>query len=80
MHTFACPVHALDRNLQTNKSIPRRNPRSHTGLNLDPSLRYARNENSILNSQTGTASTQFYVQCDDFYETEKEKEETVKGV
>ena len=78
MHSFACPVCALDTRLQSNKSIPKWQPRSRLGLNLGPSPRHARNVNLILNLQTGTVSPQFHVQYDDFFETVRDAPATTK--
>ena len=46
------------------------------GLSIGPSPRHTRNANLILNSQTVTVSSQFHVQCDNFYETTKEENAT----
>ena len=78
MHSFACPAYALDTRLQSNKSIPKWQPRSRLGLNLGPSPRHARNVNLILNLQTGTVSPQFHVQYDDFFETVRDAPATPK--
>jgi hypothetical protein len=69
MHTFACPVFALDNALASGKSLPRWSPRARLGLNLGPSPIHARNVYLVLNLITGCVSPQYHCRFDDFFET-----------
>ena len=71
MHTFACPVFALQNALATGKSLPIWSPRARLGLgNLGPSPTHARNVYLVLNLMTGCVSPQYPCQFDeDFFET-----------
>jgi hypothetical protein len=69
LHTFGCPVFALQNALAAGHSIPRWNPRSRIGLNLGPSPLHARNVHLVLSLTTGLVSPQFYCCFDDFFET-----------
>jgi hypothetical protein len=69
MHTFGCPVFALQNALAAGHSIPRWNPRSRIGLNLGPSPTHARNVHLVLSLTTGLVSPQFHCRFDDFFET-----------
>jgi hypothetical protein len=69
MHTFGCPVFALNNSLASNKAIPRWDPRMCIGLNLGPSPMHASNVHLVLSMTTGLVSPQFHVQFDDFLDT-----------
>jgi hypothetical protein len=69
MHTFACPVFALQNALASGKLLTRWSPRARLGLNLGPSSTHARNVYLVLNLMTGCVSPQYYCWFDDFFET-----------
>jgi hypothetical protein len=69
MHTFGCPVFALQNVLAAGDSIPRWNPRARIGLNLGPSPMHVRNVHLVLSLTTGLVSPQFHCRFDDFFET-----------
>jgi hypothetical protein len=71
MHTFGCPVFALQKELSSEKTIPHWSSRARLGINLGPSPSHARNLYLILNLHTGCVSPQFHCRFDDFYETVK---------
>jgi hypothetical protein len=56
VHTFACPVFALQNVLTSGKLLPRWCPHARLGLNLGPSPTYARNVYLVLNLMTGCVS------------------------
>ncbi len=63
MHTFGCPVFALQNKLSSGKTIPR--------INLRPSPLHACNVYLILNLHTGCVSPQFHSRFGAFYKTVK---------
>ena len=69
VHTFACPVFALQNELASGNSMPRWAPRARIGLNLGPSPIHARNVYLVLNLVTGCVSPQYHCRFDDFFET-----------
>jgi len=69
MHTFGCPVFALQNALASGKQLPRWSPRARLGLNLGPSPMHARNVYLVLNLSTGCVSPQYHCRFDDFFET-----------
>ncbi len=69
MHTFSCPVFALQNALTAGHSIPWWNPRACIGLNLGPIPMHARNVYLVLLLLTGLVSPQFHCCFDDFFET-----------
>jgi len=71
MHTFGCPVIALQNELSSGRMIPHWSPRARLGINLSPSPAHAYNVYLILNLYTGCVSPQFHCRFDDFYETVK---------
>ena len=79
MHTFACPVFALDNALASGKSLPRWSPRARLGLNLGPSPIHARNVYLVLNLITGCVSLQYHCRFDDFFETTRHGGPDVSG-
>ena len=58
MHTFACPVFALQNALASGNTLPRWSPRAYLGLNLGPSPIHSRNVYLylVLNLTTGCVS------------------------
>ena len=71
MHTFGCPVYALDNRLQGGGQISAWNKRARLGMYLGPSPRHARSVSLIMNINTGLVSPQFHVVHDEFFETIK---------
>ena len=71
MHTFACPVFALQNALASGNTLPRWSPSARLGLNLGPSPIHARNVFLVLNLMTGCVSPQYHCSVDDFFETTK---------
>ncbi len=69
MHTFGCPVFALQNALASGSQLPRWSPRTRLGLNLGPSPMHARNVYLILNLITGCVSPQYHCHFDNFFET-----------
>ncbi len=69
VHTFACPVFALQNALALESQLPQWSPRAHLGLNLVPSPIHARNVYLILNLTTGCVLPQYHCHFDDFFET-----------
>ncbi len=57
VHTFTCPVFALQNALASGKSLPRWSPRTRLGLKLGPSPTNARNVYLVLNLMTGCVSS-----------------------
>ena len=68
-HTFGCPVYALDRRLQEQKSVNSWAPRARLGINLGPSPRHARSVTLVMNLSNGLVSPQYHVRHDEFFET-----------
>jgi hypothetical protein len=79
VHTFACPVFALDNALASGNSLPRWWPRARLGLNLGPSPTHARNVYLVLNLMTGCVSPQYHCRFDDFFETARHGGPDVSG-
>jgi hypothetical protein len=69
LHTFGCPVFALQNALAAGQSIPRWNPRSCIELNLGPSPMHARNVHLGFSLSRGLVSPQFHCRFDDFFKT-----------
>jgi hypothetical protein len=68
VHTFDCPVFALQNVLASRSQLPRWLPPMHLGLNLGSSPLHARNVYLILNLVTGCVSPQYHCRFDDFFE------------
>ncbi len=68
MHTFACPVFALQNTLASGNQLPRWSPRAHLSLNLGPSPIHAKNVYLVLNLTTGCISPQYHCCFDNFFE------------
>jgi hypothetical protein len=66
VHTFGCPVFALQNALASGNQLPRWSPRACLGLNLGPSPMYARNVYLVLNLITGCVSPQYHCRFDFF--------------
>jgi hypothetical protein len=69
MHTFGCPVFALQNVLAAGHSIPQWNPRACIELNLGPNPTHARNVHLVLSLTTDLVSPQFHCCFDDFFKT-----------
>jgi hypothetical protein len=69
MHTFGCPVFALQNTLASGNTLPRWSPRARLGLNLGPSPNHTQNVYLVLNLITGCLSPQYHCKFDDFFET-----------
>ena len=69
IHTFGCPVFALQNALASGNTIPKWSPRARMGLNLGPSPMHARNVYLVLSLSTGCVSPQYHCRFDDFFET-----------
>jgi hypothetical protein len=71
VHTFACPVFALQNALAAGNEVPKWSPRARLGLNLGPSPMHARNVYLVLNLSTRLVSPQYHCRFDNFFETMK---------
>jgi hypothetical protein len=71
VHTFACPVFALQNALAAGNAVPMWSPRAQLGLNLGPSPMHARNIYLVLNLSTGLVSPQYHCRFNNFFETTK---------
>jgi ribosomal protein L13E len=69
MHTFGCPVYALQNELASGNSLPKWSPRARLGINLGPSPDHARSVYNVLNPTTGLVSPQYHVKFDDLFES-----------
>jgi hypothetical protein len=79
VHTFACPVFALDNALASGNSLPRWSPHARLGLNLGPSPTHARNVYLVLILITGCVSPQYHCWFDDFFEMTRHGRPDVSG-
>jgi len=79
VHTFSCPVFALQNALASGKSLPRWSPRAHLGLNLGLSSMHERNVYLVLNLTTGCVSPQYHCCFDNFFETTRHGGPDVSG-
>ncbi len=79
VHTFGCPVFALQNALASGNQLPRWSPCVHLGLNLGPSPMHARNVYLVLNLITGCVSPQYHCRFDDFFETTHHGRPDVSG-
>ncbi len=79
MHTFGCPVFALQNALASGKQLPRWSPRAGLGLNLRPSPMHARNVYLVLNLSTRCVSPQYHCRFDNFFETTRHNGPDVSG-
>ncbi len=79
VHTFGCPVFALQNALASRNQIPRWSQRVHLGLNLGPSPMHARNVYLVLNLVTGCVSPQYHCGFEEFFETTYHSAPDVSG-
>jgi hypothetical protein len=79
MHTFACPVFALENTLASGKFLPRWLPPASLGLYLEPSPIHAQNVYLVLNLITGCILLQYHCRFDDFFETTRHVGPEVSG-
>ena len=79
MHTFGCPVFALQNVLASGSQLPRWLPSTRLGLNLGPSPMHARNIYLVLNLVTGCVLPQYHCCFDDFFETMRHCAPDVSG-
>jgi hypothetical protein len=69
VHSFGCPVFALQNALASGNQLPCWSPRMHHGLNLGPSPMHARNVYLVLNIITGCVSPQYHCCFNNFFKT-----------
>ena len=69
LHTFGCPVYALNNALQAGRTIPKWQSRARLGVNLGSSPRHGRQTSLVLNPITGLVSPQYHISHDDYFET-----------
>jgi hypothetical protein len=79
VHTFGCPVFALQNVLASGSQLPRWSPLARLGLNLGPSPMHARNVYLILKLVSGCGSPQYHCHFDDFFETTRHGAPDVSG-
>jgi hypothetical protein len=79
VHTFGCPVFALQKLLASGNQVPCWSPRAHLGLNLGPSPMHARNVYLVLNLDTGCVSLQYHCRFNNFFETTRHSAPNVSG-
>ncbi len=70
VHTFGCPMFALQNTLASGNQLPRWSPRTCLGLNMGPSPMHAQNVYLVLNLITGWVSPQYHCCFDNFFETQ----------
>ena len=68
-HSFGCPTYILDKALQAQKSLPKRQSRARLGVYLGPSPNHSRSVSLVLNPRTGHVSPQLHMKHDEFFET-----------
>lgn len=73
IHSFGCPIYALNNKLQNGQKIPKWDARCRIGLYLGKSPRHSSNVSMVLNLSNGLVSPQFHVQHDDLFETVRGK-------
>jgi hypothetical protein len=79
VHTFGCPVFALQNMLASGSQLPRWSPRTRLELNLGLSPMHARNVYLVLNLVTGCVSPQYHCCVDDFFDTTRHGAPDVSG-
>ena len=79
VHTFGCPVFALQNALALDNQLPRWSPCAHLGLNLGRSPMHARNVNLVLNLTTGCVSPQYHCCFNNFFKTTRHNGPDVTG-
>jgi hypothetical protein len=79
VHTFGCPVFALQNTLASGNQLPQWSPHARLGLNLGPSPMHARNVYLVLNLITGCVSPQHHCRFDNFFEATRHGGPDVSG-
>jgi hypothetical protein len=79
VHTFGCPVFALQNALASGNQLRQWSPRWCLGLNLGPSPMHARNVYLVLNLITGCVSPQYHCCFNDFFKTTRHGRPDVSG-
>jgi hypothetical protein len=79
VHTFGCPVFALQNALASGNRLPRWSPCACLELNLGPSPMHARNFYLVLNLITRCVSPQYHCPFHDFFETTRHGGPDVSG-
>ncbi len=79
MHTFGCPVFALQNALASGNQLPRCAPRAHLGLNLGPNPMHTWNIYLVLNLVTGCVSPQYHCYFDNSFELTRHGAPDVSG-
>jgi hypothetical protein len=79
VHTFGCPMFALQNALASGSQLPRWSPRMRFGLNLGPRHMHARNVYLVLNLVTGCVSPQYHCHFENFFETTRHGAPNVSG-
>jgi hypothetical protein len=79
VHTFGCPVLALQNMLASRSQLQRWSPCAGLGLNLGPSLMHARNIYLVLNLVTECVSPQYHCCFDNFFEMTRHGAPDVSG-
>jgi len=67
LHVWGCPPYVLDLHLQNSDKIPRWTPRSHRGVYMGVSTRYATNAPLVLNLRSGAITSQHHCIFDDWF-------------
>jgi hypothetical protein len=79
VHTFGCPVFALQNMLASGNQLLRWSPRAHLRLNLGPSPMHARKVHLVLNLITRCVSPQYHCCFDGFFKTTRHGAPDVSG-
>jgi hypothetical protein len=79
VHTFGCPVFALQKALALGNQIPRWSPCARLGLNSGPSPMHPRNVGLVLNLVAGCVSPKYHYCFDNFLETKYHGAPDVSG-
>ena len=69
VHTFGCPMFALQNTLASGNQLPLWSPQARVGLNLGPSPMHVRNVYLVLNLITGCVSPQYHCCFNNVFET-----------
>ena len=70
-HTWGCPVYVLDPSLQSGQKLPRWQPRSRLGVFMGLSTIHSSEVPLVLNTTTGSITSQYHVVFDDEFSTVK---------
>ncbi len=79
MHTFGCPLFALQNVLASGSQLPRWSPCARLGLNLGLSPMHARNIYLVLNLVTGCVSPQYHCHFNNFFEMTRHGAPDISG-